>query len=110
MKMPEETDPVDNLKLKFRPRETESISIEIPKDVIADLKKVAAWRDMSYQALLKLYIGRGLRHDLARLFGDRLLEKTEYVLAKHIQSEEEISSIIREIRAEASRSTDATPE
>ena len=48
--------------LTFRPRPTEKVSIEIPKDVLDSLKQVAADRDMSVQALLKFYIGQGSRH------------------------------------------------
>jgi predicted DNA binding CopG/RHH family protein len=53
------------LKLHFRLREVESVSIKIPKDSLESLKEVAGNRDMSYQALLKLYIGQGLRQDLS---------------------------------------------
>lgn len=88
-------------EIEFYPRETETISITVPKDVLASIEKVAAGRDMSVQALLKFYIGQELRQDLARLFGDRVLESTEQVLGKHIQSQEEISAIIREIRGAA---------
>jgi hypothetical protein len=91
----------EEFELRFRARDAETVSIEIPRDTLKLLKKVAASRDMSYQALLKLYIGQGLRHDVTRLFGDRVLETAEQVLAKHIHSEEEVSSIIREIRSEA---------
>lgn len=100
MKKPE-NELEEEFELKLHPRETEMVSIAIPKDTLASLNKVAASRDMSLQALLKFYIGQGLRHDLAALFGDRLLETTEQVLARHIQSEEEISFIIREIRSKA---------
>jgi uncharacterized membrane-anchored protein len=55
---------------------------------------------MSYEALLKLYIGQGLRQDLTKLFSNRILETTAQVLAKHIDSEAEISSIIEEILAQ----------
>lgn len=96
MKKPEE-----ELKLYFHPRTVETVSIEIPKDTIDSLKKVAVSRDMSYQALLKLYIGQGLRQDLAKLFAKRVMETTTQVLTRHIQSEEEISKIIQEIRVEA---------
>jgi hypothetical protein len=96
MKKPEE-----EFALHLRPRETETVSLEIPKDTLDSLKKVAANRDMSDQALLKLYIGQGLRQDLAKLFGDRVLETTAQVLARHLQSEEEISAILQEIRVEA---------
>ena len=86
--------------LRIRPRETEVVSITLPKDVLASLKKVAAERDMSFQALLKLYIGQGLREDLTRLFGNHVLETTAHVLARHLPSEKDIASIMREIREE----------
>ena len=87
-----------DLDLHIRPRPTETVSLDIPKDTLESLKKVATKRDMTPQALLKFYIGQGLRQDLARLFGDHVLETTAEVLAKHIQSEEEVSTILREIR------------
>jgi len=93
--------PEDELTLNLRPRATEPVTITIPKDTLDSLKKVAASRDMSVEALLKFYIGQGLRQDAAKLFSDRVLETTAQVLARHIQSEEEISAIIREIRVEA---------
>jgi hypothetical protein len=88
----------EKFELHFRPRPVETVSIEIPTDVLESLKKVAASRDMSYQALLKFYIGQGLRQDLARMFADRILETTAEVLARHLQSEEEVSAIMREIQ------------
>lgn len=100
-----DVDPVDNIELQIRPRETETLSIKIPKDTLASLKKVATSRDMPMQALLKLYIGQSLRQDISRLFGDQVLETTAQVLAKYIPSEERVSSIIREIRAEAGYKT-----
>lgn len=96
MKKPEE-----EFELHLHPRAVETVSIQIPTDTLDSLKKVATSRDMSYQALIKLYIEQGLRQDLAKLFADRVLETTALVLARHIQSEKEISAIIREIRAEA---------
>ena len=91
----------EEFELHIRPRPTEPVTLEIPKDALESLKKVAAKRGMSYQALLKFYIGQGLRQDLARLFGDQVLETAAEVLAKHIQSEEEVSAILREIRVGA---------
>ncbi|MBD2287405.1 hypothetical protein H6F92_00505 [Microcystis wesenbergii FACHB-1317] len=92
--------PEDEYSLKLPPRLEETISLDIPKDTLAAIKKVAANRDMSYEALLKLYIGQGLRQDLTKLFSNRILETTAQVLAKHIDSEAEISSIIEEILAQ----------
>ena len=51
-------------------------------------------------ALLKFYVGQGLRQDLAKIFGDRIIEKTAQVLSQHIDSQEEISTIIAEIHGE----------
>jgi hypothetical protein len=53
--------------VNWRSRETESVPMNLPKTVIASLEKVAASRDMSIDALLKLYIGKGLRQDLSDL-------------------------------------------
>jgi hypothetical protein len=96
MKKPEE-----EFELHIRPRPTENVSIEVPKDTLESLKRVSGSRDMSLQALLKLYIGQGLRQDLAKLFGDRVLETAAEVLARHIPSEEEVSAIMKEIRVTA---------
>ncbi len=90
----------DELELRIRARETETISMRIPKDTLKALKKVAAKRDMSQHALIKLYLGQGLRHDLSALHADRVLETTAEVLARHVQSESEVSAILREIQAE----------
>lgn len=58
---------------------------------------------MSVEALLKFYIGQGLRADLTKAFSERVLDTTAQVLARHIDSEEEISTILREIQAETAR-------
>ncbi|MEW6127784.1 MAG: hypothetical protein AB1757_12170 [Acidobacteriota bacterium] len=44
---------------------------------MASLKEIAASKDMSYEALLKFYIGQGLRKDIAKHFSERVLKKTE---------------------------------
>jgi hypothetical protein len=85
--------------LRLRPRAVESVSLEIPVEALAALRKVAARRDMSSQGLLKSYIGQGLRQDLARLFSDRVLASTAEVLVRHLPSEE-IPAILKEIQAE----------
>ena len=56
---------------------------------------------MTLEALIKFYIGQSLRQDLAKLFSERVLESTAEVLAKHIESKEEILTIIQEIQAKA---------
>jgi hypothetical protein len=96
MKKPEGEQP-----LSVRPRETEVVTLAIPKNTLESLRQVAAQREMSEQALLKFYVGQGLRQDLARLFGDRVLATTARVLARHLQSDEAVAAIMREIREEA---------
>ncbi|WP_242049204.1 BrnA antitoxin family protein [Aulosira sp. FACHB-615] len=86
--------------LQLRPRSHETVSLEIPKDTLESLKKIADSQDMSCEALLKFYIGQGLRQDIAKLFSHRVLEVTAQVLAQHIQSEAEISDILQEIRSQ----------
>ena len=93
--------PDEEFELHLRPRATETVAIQVPKDVLTSLERVAQRRDMSCQALLKLYIGQGLRQDVAMLFSDRVLETTSQVLARHTLSAEEVSAIIQEIRVEA---------
>ncbi|MBI1880473.1 MAG: hypothetical protein HYR94_20030 [Chloroflexi bacterium] len=103
MKKPNEELPKteEGFVLQFRSRPATPLSIQIPVDTLASLEQVAASHDMSIEALIKFYVGQGLRQDLAKLFADRVLEKTAQVLTRHIQSEEEVSAILKEIRVEA---------
>ena len=93
----------EQIKLQLRPRTAETVSLNIPIDTLASLEKIAANRDMSVEALLKFYIGQCLREDLAKVFSERLLDKTAQVLARHLESADEISTILREIKAETAR-------
>ncbi len=74
--------PDDEFTLQLRPRLQEKVSLDIPADTLVSLKKVAASRDMSCEALIKLYIGQGLRQDLAKSFSNCVLEATAQVLAQ----------------------------
>jgi len=93
----------EEIKLQIKPRSTEPVLLKVPVDAMRSLEQVATSRDMSIDALLKFYIGKGLRQDMAELFGDRLLKTTSIVLARHINSQEEISNILQEIQAEIIR-------
>lgn len=55
--------------LSVRPRPSEIVELAIPSDTLGAIRMVAAERDMQPEALLKLYIGNGLRADLARRAG-----------------------------------------
>ena len=84
-----------------RPRPAEDVVLSIPTRALASIREVAATRDMSPEALMKFYISQGLRQDNARLFSERILEKTARVLERHIESEDERTAILREIQGEA---------
>ncbi len=87
--------------LKFRPRPSEDVTFRMPIDVVQSLYEVAETRDMSFDALLRFYIGQGLRQDLAQRYGDLVWQATKEVLSSHIDSEEEVSMILEEIRLKA---------
>lgn len=66
---------------------------------MASLMKVAQHRDMSVEALIRLYVGQGLRQDIAHLYTVQVFDATAGVLAKHLDSPDEVASILEEIRA-----------
>jgi hypothetical protein len=81
------------------------VSIRIPDDVIEDLKRVAPMLGFSgYQALIKAYIGQGLRSDLERLEGDIEISALLESLRKKGVNDDIISSAIAE--AKSTYSTD----
>lgn len=56
-----------------RDRPMVSVTMRMPEDVVDDLKRIAPILGHSgYQPLIRLYIGMGLREDLARLDGSDL--------------------------------------
>ena len=76
------------------------VSIRIPDDVIEDLKRVAPQLGFSgYQALIKAYIGQGLRADLERL--ESSVEVSAFIksLRKKGVKEEIISSAMEEAQS-----------
>jgi hypothetical protein len=81
------------------------VSIRIPDDVIDDLKRVAPMLGFSgYQALIKAYVGQGLRSDLERLEGGVEISALVESLRKKGVTDEIISSAM----ADAQSSTQIT--
>jgi hypothetical protein len=76
------------------------VSIRIPNDVIEDLKRVAPMLGFSgYQALIKAYIGQGLRADLERLESGVEVSALIESLRKKGVKEEIISSAMAEAQS-----------
>lgn len=92
-----------DLELRVHPRESETISLRIPADTLRSLHAMAAQRDMPLDALLKFYIGKGLRHDLSQLFASQVLDSTAKVLARYHHSEDEVAQILQEIQQESKK-------
>jgi hypothetical protein len=94
---------IDKLSQRLqKDRPMTMVSIRIPDDVIEDLKRVAPMLGFSgYQALIKAYIGRGLRTDLERLEGGIELSALLESLRKKGVKDEIISSAMAEIQSSA---------
>ena len=76
------------------------VSIRIPDDVIEDLKHVAPMLGFSgYQALIKAYIGQGLRADLERLESSIEVSALIKSLRKKGVKDEIISSAMAEAQS-----------
>ncbi len=55
---------LEGFKLVFRKRESVEVKLDIPKDVVETLEKIADKKDMSVESVLKFFIGQGLRKEL----------------------------------------------
>jgi hypothetical protein len=83
---------------KDRPMTT--ISLRMPEDVVADLKRIAPRLGFSgYQPLLRAYVGQGLRRDLERLEGG--IELSEFIdsLARHGVDQALIAEAMAEVKS-----------
>ncbi len=73
------------------------ISLRMPEDVVADLKRIAPLLGFSgYQPLMRAYIGQGLRADLERLEGSIELTKLIESLRQQGVQDEIIASAMAE--------------
>ncbi len=55
-----------NMQKETKKNKTREISIGIPPETLEALEKVAEQKDLPLKALLKFYIGQGLRQDLSK--------------------------------------------
>lgn len=78
-------------------RSMTTITINIPEDVVEDLKRVAPRLGFSgYQPLARAYIGQGLRADLERLEDDTVSALVES-LKRHGVSDEVLQAALNEV-------------
>jgi hypothetical protein len=75
-----------------------NVDFQMPEDVIDDLKKVAAQLGFSnYRALMRAYIGQGLRVDIERLENTEISNLIES-LRRHGVKDEIINSALSELK------------
>lgn len=75
------------------------VSIRMPEDVVADLKRIAPQLGFSgYQPLIRAYVGQGLRADLERLEGDTAVAQLIQSLRRQGIAEEVLQTAVAESR------------
>jgi hypothetical protein len=83
---------------KTKDRKNDEASLRMPEDVVEDLKRVAPLKGMTgYQALIKYYVGMGLRRDLETLWLQEVPERIEGILEKHGIPEDVRSDLLEEL-------------
>ena len=89
---------IENLKKRLnKNRSMTTITINVPEDVVKDLKRVAPLLGFSgYQPLARAYIGQGLRADLERLEDDTVSALVES-LKRHGVSDEVLQAALNEV-------------
>lgn len=74
------------------------VSLRMPEDVVENLKRIAPLKGMSgYQALIKYYVGMGLRRDLETLWLQEVPGRIQDILAKHGLTSEVQEELLEEL-------------
>ena len=91
---------IDKLKQRLqKDRPSSSITIKVPEDVIDDLTKVALHLGFTdHHALVRAYVGQGLRADLVRIEATPEIVNLVSSLRRQGISEEIIANAIAEAR------------
>lgn len=76
------------------------VSIRMPEDVVADLKRVAPMLGFSgYQPLMRAYVGQGLRSDLAKLESESDISLLIDSLRRQEVNDEVLATAVAETQA-----------
>lgn len=91
---------MDKLKQRLdRNRPMIMVSLRMPEDVVADLKRVAPLLGFSgYQPLMRAYIGQGVRKDLERLEAQPNMTQLFDALKKRGVSDDVLASAMTEVQ------------
>ncbi|HEY0544013.1 MAG TPA: hypothetical protein VGC91_01350 [Pyrinomonadaceae bacterium] len=90
----------NELKRRLRKdRAMTAVSLQIPEDVLDDLKRIAVRLGFSgYESLMRAYIGQGLRADLERLDANPEVSILIESLRRHGVKDEVIASVMAEVK------------
>ena len=93
---------INKLKKRLqKDRPMTMISLRMPEDVVADLKRIAPQLGFSgYQPLMRAYVGQGLRQDLERLESEEKMSRFIESLRKQGIGDEVIASAMAESETE----------
>jgi len=84
------------------------ITMRMPVDVVEDLKRMARLKGMSgYQALIKFYVGQGLRKDLAELEANTITQRMGEILLKYNIDSTVVEKVLKTIQKDTQSITSA---
>ena len=93
---------INELKRRLRKdRPMATVNLDLPEDVIDDLKRIAPQLGFAdYRALIRAYVGQGLRVDLERLAGDTEVASLIESLRRHGVDDAVIASAVAEAKGD----------
>lgn len=86
----------------------ETVSFRLPARAMAPLTRIATYRGMTCEALVREYLGAGLREDVRGHFEEQVLVATEDALASRV-TPEVAADVLAAVRAEFKPGAAARP-
>lgn len=82
---------------KYAGQHTTSITVEIPVELLDQVKKAASLEDLDYQALINCYVENGLSKSQTLIRQKEFAEQAEKILKEHGVKAEAITDIIDKV-------------
>jgi hypothetical protein len=84
-------------KTRWTRAESESVTVELPVEAAKRLRAIAKHRAMEPSDLARMYVGRGIREDLQRVFEEQALEVARDVV-REMHSADEAEQVVARVR------------
>ena len=97
-------DEVAELDYVIQPCPATQVTLLIPDDLLRRQEEIAAQDAIGVASLLKSYISNGYNADAEASRGRHLLDQAAAILARHIDSPQEVEAIVAELRQASSAS------